>query len=233
MKLKDTNALSKREAEINIILQDEEMEELIRKLVIKAKGAGVCITNLNQATKMVWEEVSAQNGEVIEYILTPDQEMFVKKVDAFLEHYGKDLIEDHNANQRHGSSSILNSDNPKRVENFIACIRDILISMYLVFEKEPSVTQKHIMNYSKNYLNSYFRFSITEYLRDIRNFFNSIAFSKEQPTSLPQYCSNHFGYEYKIWKQADFIKFSSQYEFKNNSASGIAICVIWFITKFF
>lgn len=228
MKLKDTNTQRQTEATINIILQDEEMKDLIRKLVIKSKAAGGSITHLNQATKIVWKEMCAEDEEVVEYVLTSEQEVFAKKIDAFINHYGEDLISYNTSIQCFGYVRT-----PESQKSFLTYLKNILISMYLVFQKEDSVNQKLIKKYSRDYLDFYIRDSISSYLHFIRTFLKLNICIDPESDSLPTYCYNSFHYQYRISEQPDFIDFCSQYKFSQNSPSETAIYAIWFINKFF
>lgn len=138
MKQLSKNKTSKTQASIDIILQDEEMKELLRKLVKKSdeKGADISLSHLQKALQVIWKEVSVKaTTEQVSYTLSPDQENFAKKVDAFLEHFGEDLVQHHN---RCASSYPFKEDDKEdssRKARFFISIKTILNQN--VFQEHP------------------------------------------------------------------------------------------------
>ena len=88
MMKKDKNFKTEAEKRVDIILQDEEIKELIRELVIKTDQKGGNQTNLFNAIKRVWNETIEKEDEPEPYMLTDADEQFIQKIDAFMEEYG-------------------------------------------------------------------------------------------------------------------------------------------------
>ena len=74
----------------DIILNDKEMEKLVKQLVQKAHDSGACVTHLNRAISTVWQEQF--HIEIKTKKLNRKEKVFAEKVKKFLAHYENDLI---------------------------------------------------------------------------------------------------------------------------------------------
>ena len=110
----------------NIILDDKEMEVLIRQLVKKAGNKGVGVSKLNQAVSTIWREEFFVEKKIEP--LTEEEKNFSKKVKKFLKHYGDDLVEFRNSiikNSKHGGF-IIRKDDLKQKRYFLKEYYEIL-----------------------------------------------------------------------------------------------------------
>lgn len=225
---------SKTQESIDIILQDEEMNELIRKLVEKAEAKGACITHLQKATQIVWNDISMKANTEITYSLSPSQKDFEKKVEAFIAHFSEDLVHHHDKTTAYSKIKSGNVEDERRKIRFLNSTKVILSSMYIVFEKEDSVTQQLVKLYSRNYFDYQFRGSITNELRIIRTFLKEQLYVENNSTdSLPKYSPDYLRYDLRWLHRDDFNEFTSHYRYASESACETALLAIWFINKFF
>lgn len=223
MMKKDRDVKTEAEKRVDIILQDEEMKELIRKLVIKTDQKGVYLSNLNQAIKQVWDETIEKEDDSEVYSLTEADEELIQKVDAFMKKFGEELISEYDSDSSQ-------SQREWRRTHF----RAILKSLCLIFEHEDKVTQDLLIKYAKEYFDINIRnYPVQSYVRTICSFFllNLRCVEKDDKIELiyDHYCTSGRSL---IW-QKDFEKFSLQYRYSRGSCAEAALYASWFIKKCF
>ena len=223
MMKKDKNFKTEAEKRVDIILQDEEIKELIRELVIKTNQKGGNQTNLFNAIKRVWNETIEKEDEPEPYMLTDADEQFIQKIDAFMDKYGEALIKENHKDC-----------NQSNMERFSNQYRITLILLYLVFEHEEKVTQNLLLKYAKDCFDikpSYF--PIQFYVREISCFFSlHLRYVENDGKIELMYDSHSFYGESLIWLE-DFKKFRLQYRYSRRSCAETAIYVVWVLNKFF
>ena len=207
----------KKKATNNIILDDKEMEVLIRQLVKEAGNKGFEMTKLNQAVTTIWKEEFVVEKKKLEP-LTEEEEIFSKKVKKFLDHYGKDLIE-------------LNGVTIGK-DYFLKNIYEILCSIYAVFQREERISQDKIVRFLKQHFD-YKENSVSIEIRALYIFFYSHLYFSDN-TELPVYSEKFVGREpSSLDKNKEFCDFCSQFDFPSNNVNRAAIATVWFIEKYF
>ena len=218
------NKKTMEQATNNIILDDKEMEVLIRQLVKEAGNKGFGVSKLNQAVATIWREEFSVEKKKLEP-LTEEEEKFSEKVKKFLEHYGDDLIEIRNSE---GEFMIPKND-VKKKRCFLEKYGETLCSIYVVFQREERINQKKILRYLKELFNS--RKSYIGYEIQLLNdfFYNHLFFDDPE---LPVYFEKYV-IDYNIQRNKEFCDFISQFEYRNDQVNRVAFASVWFIEKYF
>lgn len=223
MMKKDSNVKTETEKRVDIILQDEEIKELIRKLVIKIDQKGGNQTNLFNAIKRVWNETIKKEDEPESYSLTDEDKKFIQKVDAFMEKYGEALVRENHENCKDSN-----------MEFYARRYRITLISLYLVFENEDKVTQKLFQKYAKDCFGINPNHCALEfYMREILYFLNVRLRYVEKDDKIELIYDSHSFYGESLTWLEEFKKFRSQYRYSRGSCAQAAIYVVWVLNKFF
>lgn len=88
--------MKKKTATNNIVLEDKEMEVLMRTLIQKANKNGISMNQLNKSITTMWREEIQDDAKKEQKPLNKDEEIFSKKVKKFIEYYGNDIVELYN-----------------------------------------------------------------------------------------------------------------------------------------
>lgn len=211
----------------NIILDDKEMEVLIRQLVKKAHEKGACMSKLNQAITIIWKDECKDEKKK----LTKEEEIFAKKVEKFLQYYGDAIIKMHN--KENNGKNIIKEDNVIEKKQFLQIYYDIIISIYAVYLREDRVNQHKIVCFARKNLKvkSCWIGEEVELLHAF--FFKKLYFSDD--ISLPTYSENAIvDKEHSILKNLSFLSF---FLLKDKYTSilihEVALATVWFIEKYF
>lgn len=214
----------------NIILDDKEMEVLIRQLVKEAGKKGFGVSKLNQAVATIWREEFSVEKKKLEP-LTEEEEKFAEKVKKFLEHYGDDLVEFRNSIINKSGGFIIKKDDLKQKTYFLEEYYEILCSIYGVFQREERITQNQIVRFLKQHFD-YKHNSISLKLKRLNEFFYyHLNFSSD--TELPSYSEEYVDWKHCLDRNEEFDDFCSQFEFRNIQVNNVAIAIVWFIEKYF
>lgn len=204
----------------DIILNDKEMEELVKQLVQKAHDSGACVTHLNRAISSVWQEQF--NVEFKPKELNKKEKTFAKKVKNFLDHYENDLIMYTNKiyNKRYGN---FNKDT----------FFQLLCSMYGTFENEDTITKELIIKYAKEhgFKNPYY----CNFMKDISFLYDFISdhLYFQANNGIPVYSEKWVGYNHSITSANEYNDFAKQFVLRNTKTFKTAVRIIWLIERFF
>lgn len=225
--------LSKTDRAIKTILEDEEMEECFRKLVEKADSKGLCLANFQSAAKFFWNKYSSKKlPEQEEIVFTAEEEDFFNKVDLFWQKFGKNIM----------TYFLRTREKDKFSRSFYK--KPIFYTMlfkimYLVFEKENSVTINLIEKYEKKYFHTSLISLDKTVSRDLYHlfrlcfYFSTDTNGKSYPMFFLEDWETHNKDVSLIYEHPDFEKFYNQYKTIYRSFSEVALFEIWFIKKFF
>ena len=126
-----------------IILNDKEMEVIIRELITKAVEKGYRKTNITKAIVNMWDfEFPLEN---MKYEPNEDELEFWHKVKKFIESYGALLLDDYNRRLREFYKQ--NGYNRRRNICFLNSIEKIICVSYSIFIREESITKSNIEKY--------------------------------------------------------------------------------------
>lgn len=218
----------KVEATNNIILDDEEMEVLIRQLVKKANEKGACMSVLNKAVTIIWKEefqVEKQQTQV-----TAKEKEFFHKVEKFLNHYGDALVALHDE-RLEDKRFVIKGGAKWRRERFLSGFYHILCSIYVVFEREDRINQNKIIKFAKEY----FRYDYSWIGCDI-NLLHYFIYNRlhfENATKVPEYSTTGTSLKNSIYAVEEFQQFKQQYEFSQHKIYETSMAVVWLIEKYF
>lgn len=212
----------------NIILNDKELEVLVRQLVKRTHEKGSSMTQLNKAINTIWKEEFSVEKE--EDKLTADEESFMKKTEIFLKHYQMDLIDLYNESQKNKRCIIRESD-LLRKSNFFERYYQIISSIYAVFEREEKINQSKIVKFAKEHFG--FRYNLIGDECDLlhRFVYNHLCFNTND--ELPGYSRLYVGYNNSISKVKEFVEFKAQYKCSRAQINETVIAMVWIIQKYF
>lgn len=203
----------------DIILNDKEMEDLVKQLVQKAHNSGACVTHLNRAISSVWQEQFHIEFEPKK--LTEKEKAFAKKTEKFLSHYENYFVE----------------HNGIYLKRYISFNKEyfyqLLCSMYGIFENEDNITKELIVKFAKEHG---FKHSNFYYFRSDMNFLNdfiSCHLHFYQDNTIPTYSKDWVGSDYSISSMDDYYNFTKQYVISSTRTCQTAIMAIWLIEKYF
>lgn len=212
----------------DIILNDKELEILIRQVVKKAHQKGTCITWLNKAVSTIWKEEFPVKKE--EYKLTEKEEAFAKKVENFLKHYEQALVSWHDKKITNKRLVIGEGASQRRTFFFNKCYQ-ILCAMYAVFEREDKIGITNITTFARKHFNSTFAISKEEI--DILYSFMYFVLYFDNTDELPEYSERKIMSKHRIREVQEFLKFEQQYESSCRRIYDTSIAAIWLIQKYF
>ena len=204
----------------DIILNDKEMEKLVRQLVQKAHDRGACVSYLIRAISTVWKEQF--HTEIKPKALNKKEKAFAKKVDQFLVHYENNLLE--YSNEFYGMHhNYFNKD----------LFYQLLCSIYCTFENEDTITRELILKYAKEH--GFEKPYYCSFMSDISFLYNFISdhlyFYCDK--RLPTYSKDIVGPRFSIDSMGDYYSFTKQYVLSRTKTCKTAIMAIWLIEKYF
>lgn len=204
----------------DIILNDKELEDLIKELVQKAHDRGDCVTHLNRAISSVWQEQFHVEFKTKE--LNKKEKAFAKKVRNFLAYYENDLMV-HTRKFYNWHFSSFNKDS----------FYQLLCSIYGTFENEDNVTKQRIVKYAKEH-----GFKSPYYC----NFMGDISFLCdfisehlyfETNSDIPVYSEKYVKAKNSITSVKEFNDFAKKFILRNSKTCKTAVRIIWIIETFF
>lgn len=221
MKLAETN---------DIILNDVELEKIVRELVKKAQEKGVRKANLNKAINIEWDKQKPARNEItIKPEVSEEEVQFALRVRKFMDYYG-DIIVKHHSKKEKDERFLYQKDSTQYkylIENYYT----IICGLYGVFLREDKMQQEKVQKFIKEYLSS-------DYIcigKDITELYE-ICYERlyfSNPNDLPEYSDDFVWLRDRIDRVQEFIDFKSKYEFSNHKINLVTLALIWLINKYF
>ena len=204
----------------DIILNDKEMEVLVKQLVQKAHDKGACVSHLNKAISTIWQEQFHVEFKPKE--LTEAEKSFAKKVEKFLAHYENDFI-------KHTDKLAKRSCIYFKKNYFY----QLICAIYGTFESKDTITKELIVNYAKEhgFKDPYF----CCFMSDITFLYTFISdhLRFSQDNQLPVYSEEWVGFDHSITSVKTYNDFSNQFVLSSTKTCKTAVRVIWLIKTFF
>lgn len=204
----------------DIILNDKEMEKLVKQLVQKAHDSGACVTHLNRAISTVWQEHFHVEIKLKE--LSKKEKAFAKKVKNFLTYYENDLTM-YTRKVYNWHYSNFNKD----------FFYQLLCSIYCTFENEDNITKELIVKYAKEH--GFKKPYYCDFMGDISFLYDFISehlyFTEDN--GIPVYSENRVGLNHSITSVKEFNDFAKQFVLRNTKTCKTSVRVIWLIETFF
>ena len=203
----------------DIILNDKEMEKLVKQLVQKAHDSGACVTHLNKAIASVWQEQF--HIEIKPKELNKKEKAFAKKVEKFLDYYENGLV----CHTRKVYNSHYSSFNK-------ASFYQLLCSIYGTFENEDNVTKELIVKYAKEhgFKSPYYCNSMKD-INFLYDFISEHLYFEQD--DIPGYYQYYVGSKHSITSVKEYNDFAKQFLLRNTKTCKTAVRVIWLIETFF
>ena len=204
----------------DIILNDKEMETLIKQLVQKAHDSGTCVTHLNRAISTVWQEQF--HIEIKTQKLNKTEKIFFFFLKKFLAHYENGLIM-HTKKFYNWRYSSFNKDT----------FFQILCSIYGIFENEDNITKELILKYAKEH--GFKKPYYCDFMKDISFLYDFISehLYFQQDNSIPVYTEKYVGSNHSITSVKEYNVFAKQLVLRNTKTCKTAVRIIWLIERFF
>ena len=213
------------------IMEDEELKELIEKLVDKSMKKGVRITYLKDVIYEEWKSKEISSS-IERKKLTQIQKDYIQKVETFVKEYGDDFINYYNSEviewRDFINSRIEGEERTKEVKKEL---KEILITLFLVFDNKEDITQFSAKKYMK-YVNPSVTWKFDNYyMRLLKNFFTNHL--KFEGNGKPKYVEGWVEKENRIINQKSFQEWDFLYKYKKSNAYRVAMASIWLINKYY
>lgn len=188
-------------SEAEIIFGDEEMKPIMMKLIEMAQGKNYKMSYVCKAISMTWHEKESEK-----HLLQPtdEEELFWKKVDNFIEKYRENILGAFDTNYTF-------AENPQQY--FLEGLRQTLCIAYVVFEREESITQKHIERYAKEMFDKEKNVVANQFSKSF--LFGKLHIPEEDQTG-----------------KISFYDFYSQFEYRRTTLMNNFMEFIWFIDTY-
>ena len=225
--------MKKKTATNNIVLEDKEMEVLMRTLIQKANKNGISMNQLNKSITKMWREEIQDDAKKEQKPLNKDEEIFSKKVKKFIEYYGNDIVELYNIILKSRSYEfIIKEDDLERKRDFLDNHYKILCSIYSVFRREGRVNQNKIISFLRRHFDYSFNLIGEEINLLYYFFYENLDFSDD--TKLPQHHpEGYVDSEHRLLANKEFCDFVSRYDLCNFRVNQVTLATVWLIEKYF
>ena len=225
--------MKKKTATNNIVLEDKEMEVLMRTLIQKANKNGISMNQLNKSITTMWREEIQDDAKKEQQPLNKDEEIFSKKVKKFIEYYGNDIVELYNIILKSRSYEfIIKEDDLERKRDFLDNYYKILCSIYAVFRREGRVNQNKIISFLRRHFDYSFNIIGEEINLLYYFFYENLDFSDD--TKLPQHHpEGYVDCEHRLLANKEFCDFVSRYDLCNFRVNQVTLATVWLIEKYF
>ena len=245
-----------KKAAFNGDLSEEQLSVQIRQLILTAKEINCNELQLVEKISEYWNKVKQPDKKVEKNIegksqtekktevLSKDEQNFASKLTKFLEYYQKDILytdtEYWKDNfQVYNTSESFNNRlaNEKVMQKVIGDNFNILLSMFILFNRKQAINQKNINCIVKHTLKYKYRpeFSDISISPLYIFFFNKLYFQSE--TDLPIFSKNDHivCIGTSIVNRSGFKEFekSNSGYFRKTKSREVAIAAIWFINNYF
>ena len=213
----------------NIILNDKELEVLIRKLITQTNCRGFEKKDLLDAVKVVWKNEIKEDDH--KKMLTLDELDFVGKVDKFLQYYGDMIVFTQKQYEYKMYGGICAEKLKESKKEALEKYARILVGIYGVFQKEDSVSQKKVCDFVKSHYSCSYKVIGDEIkvLEEIFYYRLDYSTNEEFPVFMKEYkpgCK-------MLNEDEEFKAFADQYVYCTNLINRLTVAVVWFIGYYF